>query len=131
MLTDNKIENISVIYPNFQSNVDLEEILKKKDEKTYILNFSHEDNLNVKNCKKINVANNKYLLSRVMQLFFEYIPTDKDKIKFYFPNCEPSSISNVIYLYEKGYKTVNLLNYSPNSIRPTLKDFILKKYGNS
>ena len=129
-LKENIIEKILVVYPNSVPSKNLEEIILRRDDKTYILNLSHEE-LDVKNYSKINVANSRYLLSKVMKLFFEYVSYDNTKINFYIQNCEPSSISNIIYLSEKGFKNISILNCSPNSIRPTLKDFILKKYGNS
>ena len=129
-LKDKKIDKILVIYPNSTPSKNLDEIISRQDDKTYILNLSHEE-LDVKNYSKINVANSRYLLSKVMKLFFEYVSFNNTKINFYIQNCEPSSISNIIYLSEKGFKNISILNCSPNSIRPTLKDFILKKYGNS
>lgn len=117
-----------IIFDSFGYNTDLyDAIAKKTSNKAAILSFSYNIG-NIKNSLTINTGYNQGFIWKVLNTLNKYITLNDDDIYYCFSKCDSRTISNMIHLNLIGAKNIYLTNCSPNSINPSLKNFITKHF---
>ena len=80
------------------------------------------------NVLHINLAYDYALLHKISRYIFEKVPINSDNLYLYFTKCDYNSLSNIIYLKNKGAKNIYLSACQPNIINPAVLNIFKKIY---
>ena len=90
------------------------------------ISFSYNPNKN--NVLHINLAYDYPMFNYVMEKIFEKIPVNSDNLNIYLAKCDINSISNIIYLKNRGVKNISILPCPPYVINPSVLKVFMKIY---
>ena len=93
---------------------------------TCAISFSY--NPEMENVIHINIGNDYFLLYNALQIVFEKIPINSDKLVFFLTKCDVNSLSNMINLKNKGAKDIFLSDCPPLVINPAVLRAFTKLY---
>lgn len=68
----------------------------------------------------INLGSDYAILYNVLQIIFEKIPVNSDKLAFFLTKCDINSLSNIINLKNSGAKNIFLSDCPPMVINPAV-----------
>ena len=134
-------------------NMELDKLLMNNPKKLHIFGFSDLRPHNISDFKKffnsmpddeiavsfsfnpdknnvlhINLAYDYALLQNILSCIFNKVPLNSDILYLYFTKCDFNSLSNIIYLKNKGAKNIYLSACQPNIINPAVLNVFKKLY---
>lgn len=127
-----KIDNVKQIFIFGMSNFSVdqseyfEEFLKLMPKDCFAISFSYH--CECENLLYFNIANNFPLQLKILDLFFEKIPHNSDKVTFFLTKCDSNTISIMISLKESGAQKIYLSNCPPTIINPAVMNQFIKLY---
>ena len=93
---------------------------------TCAISFSY--NPEMENVIHIDIGNDYFLLYNALQIVFEKIPINSEKLVFFLTKCDVNSLSNMINLKNKGAKDIFLSDCPPLVINPAVLRAFTKLY---
>lgn len=122
------VKNVVIFDSYGENSLYYKSLVKMLPSSTYILSFSYQIP-DRENFLKVNCGNSQILMWKVLNIFNKYISVYSDRINCLFSKCDSQTITNILYLLQKGFTEVYLTNCSPNTMNPALKSFIETQYG--
>ena len=120
-----KAEKIFIIGPSNLSTAQkayFETFFENMPKNTAAISFAYDPKK--ENVLAINLGSDYAILYNVLQIIFEKIPVDSDKLVFFLTKCDINSLSNIINLKNNGAKNIFLSDCPPMVINPAvLKSF--------
>lgn len=127
-LKSNEISNVVIIDAYGDDNEYIRNLIKLLPENVYLLSLSYKT-LNKDFSLNINYGDSQTLLWKIFDILNKNLSICSNKISYVFSKCDIQTLSNIIYLKERGIKNIYFTPCKPNTIKPTLMDFIKKEYG--
>ena len=127
-IRNNTVKNIVILDAYGERSEYFKKLFNILPEYVYILSFSYNKS-GRENTLKVNCNNNQVLMWKVLEKLNKHVSIYSNFVNGFFSKCDAQTITNIIYLKQKGLTNIYLTNCTPNSINPALKAFICETYG--
>ncbi len=111
---------------SYEQNDYFKNFLKNMPDDCFVISFSYD--FDYKNLFHINVVNNFPLQLSVLELLFDKIPVNSEKLTFFLTKCDSNTISMMVNLKQKGVKNIYLANCPPTVINPAVMASFMNLY---